>query len=175
MHKDKKPLENIPKRDIHRYIREYFKFIENFEDEVKPEHTAMYMWILNRNNSLFWQPVIEISTNEAMTRLGMKCPKWYRKTRQKLIDWGLIKVERRSTNQNRVFAMSLPYPDEVELQMTNSYMEENTLKEQLENQRRELSFELDNIRNNGYPGEYNESEKCDSSDEFLDSLEPIYE
>ena len=148
MYKDRKTWNNNPPRDIHRYIRGYFKLIENFVDDIEPAHTALYMWILNRNNSLFWKPVIEVSTSEAMASLGMKCPKWYRRIRKDLIEWGLIKVVRRSTNQNRPIALSLPYPDERSVNRDLDDSEEHNFGRMISRQSREAYSELDHYRNN---------------------------
>lgn len=67
---------------------------------VKPIHTALYFFIFNKWNSLFWKKHFGLPTENTMECLNIRSYKTYIKALEELESFGFIKFIERSKNQN---------------------------------------------------------------------------
>lgn len=80
--------------------RAWFNWAWENPDLVNPNHTALFMWIIEKKNRLGWPEKFGLPTGEAMSMLGIKSPKTYSKALSGLIEFGFIKMIQVSKNQN---------------------------------------------------------------------------
>jgi len=79
--------------------RAWFDFAFENPDRCNPNHTALYMWILEKKNRLGHKEKFGLPTQEAMEILGIKSKHTYYKAFNELVEFGFIKVITESHNQ----------------------------------------------------------------------------
>ena len=78
--------------------KDWFEFA--FESqEVRPIHTALYLYLVELNNRLCWIPVFGVPSYMTMEALNIKSHKTFIKTLNDLNEFGFIKILERSKNQ----------------------------------------------------------------------------
>jgi len=79
--------------------KDWFVFVaENYK--VKPVHTHLFFFIINKWNLLFWKKNFGLPTDHTMECLNIKSYKTYINALKDLEDFGFIKFIERSKNQN---------------------------------------------------------------------------
>lgn len=88
--------------------RNWFNFSFENPDKVKPIHTAVFMWCVEKCNRLGWKEKFGLPTSEAMEAIGVASKNTYLKALNDLIDWGFINLIQKSKNQHqsKVIAIS---------------------------------------------------------------------
>jgi len=81
------------------FSRTWFDFSFENPQNVKPIHTAIYFFAIERCNRLGWKEEFGFSTDLAMEALGIKNYKIYIRALQDLVDWGFVKWIQKSKNQ----------------------------------------------------------------------------
>ncbi len=81
------------------FSRTWFDFSFANPHKVKPNHTAVYFFAIERCNRLGWKEEFGFPTDLAMEALGIKNYKTYIRTLQDLVDWDFIKWIQKSKNQ----------------------------------------------------------------------------
>ncbi len=81
------------------FSRTWFDFSFNHPYKVKPVHTAIYFFAIERCNRLGWKEAFGFPTDLAMEALGIRNYKTYISALQELVDWGFIKWIQKSKNQ----------------------------------------------------------------------------
>ncbi|MFZ0490315.1 MAG: hypothetical protein WAM00_08735 [Salegentibacter sp.] len=81
------------------FSRLWFDFSFVNPGKVKPVHTAIYFFAIERCNRLGWKEVFSFPTDLAMEALGIKNYRTYIQALQDLVDWGFIGWIERSSNQ----------------------------------------------------------------------------
>ena len=81
------------------FSRTWFDFSFANPQNVKPIHTAIYFFAIERCNRLGWKEEFGFPTNLAMEALGIKNYKTYIRSLQVLVDWGFVKWIQKSKNQ----------------------------------------------------------------------------
>ncbi|WP_034919650.1 hypothetical protein [Gillisia sp. CAL575] len=81
------------------YSRTWFDFSFANTHKIKPNHTAIYFFAIERCNRLGWKEEFGFPTDLAMEALGIKNYKSYICALQDLADWGFIKWIQKSKNQ----------------------------------------------------------------------------
>ncbi|MGB7842225.1 MAG: hypothetical protein WBL21_05500 [Salinimicrobium sp.] len=81
------------------FSRIWFDFSFVNSGKVKPVHTAIYFFAIERCNRLGWKEEFGFPTDLAMEALGIKNYKTYIRALQDLVDWGFIGWIERSSNQ----------------------------------------------------------------------------
>ncbi|CAM4279226.1 hypothetical protein [Gillisia limnaea] len=81
------------------FSRTWFDFSFANPHKVKPNHTAIYFFAIERCNRLGWKEEFGFPTDLAMEALGIKNYKTYIRAIQDLVDWGFIKWIQKSKNQ----------------------------------------------------------------------------
>jgi hypothetical protein len=78
--------------------RKWFDFA--FEhSEVKCQHTALFMWIIELNNRLGWKEQFGLPTNATMEGLHIGNKRTYLAAVEDLCKWGFIEIIKESKNQ----------------------------------------------------------------------------
>jgi len=78
--------------------RQWFDFCRSTEQNIKPIHTAIYMYTIHLCNSLKWKPVFQLPTSETMKILGISNYTTYRVALEEVISFGFIKMIEKSSN-----------------------------------------------------------------------------
>ena len=81
------------------FSRLWFDFSFVNAGKVKPVHTAVCFFAIERCNRLGWKEEFGFPTDLAMEALGIRNYKTYIRALQDLVDWGFIKWIRKSQNQ----------------------------------------------------------------------------
>ena len=79
--------------------RQWFEFIKNTDEIVRPMHIALYWYITELNNQLQWKEVFGLPTKETMEMIGLRGYRHYKKALDDLIRWGFITLISKSRNQ----------------------------------------------------------------------------
>lgn len=91
---------------------EYFKFYWDWADQnpdkVNTTAAAIYFHFLHIANSLRWKESFGVTAGQTMEALGIGSVKTYRKHFDELIEYGLIEIKKRSTNQYSCHVIALP-------------------------------------------------------------------
>ncbi|MEO2126850.1 MAG: hypothetical protein ABGW91_01705 [Christiangramia sp.] len=79
--------------------RDWFDFSFTNPEKVKPQHTALYLYIADLCNRLGWKRKFGLPTDVTMEAVRIGHYNTYKKTFNDLVDWGFIKVIEKSKNQ----------------------------------------------------------------------------
>lgn len=79
--------------------KKWFKFCFANPDKIRPNHTALYFYIIEHCNNLGWKEKFGLPTSMAKTAIGIHSTRIYGKTLNELIEFGFIKLIKKSTNQ----------------------------------------------------------------------------
>lgn len=80
--------------------RNWFNFSFENPDMVRPIHTAIFMWAIEKCNRLGWKKKFGFPTSHAMDAIGVKSKNTYLKALNDLVDWGFIEMIQESKNQH---------------------------------------------------------------------------
>lgn len=81
------------------FSRAWFDFSFVNPDKIKPLHTAIYFFAIERCNRLGWKEAFSFPTDLAMEALGIRNYRTYIRAIQDLVDWGYIWWIQKSSNQ----------------------------------------------------------------------------
>ena len=76
-------------------------------NDVKPIHSAIYLWIVELNNRLGWKQSFGLPSNETMEGLGIGNKNTYLAALRQLAEWGFIEIIKESKNQYSSSVVSL--------------------------------------------------------------------
>lgn len=80
----------------YRLSKQWFEFIENTAEMIRPIHTSLYFWIVELNNQLQWKEVIGLPTKDSMEHARISGYHHYKKALDDLIRWGFITLVAKS-------------------------------------------------------------------------------
>ncbi|MBT8269514.1 MAG: hypothetical protein HKN96_02710 [Flavobacteriaceae bacterium] len=86
--------------------RAWFDFAYEHTD-VRPSHHALYFHTVETCNRLGWKETFDLPTAYSMEMLGISNYRTYKKALEDLIQWGFIRMVRRSKNQHRANVVAL--------------------------------------------------------------------
>lgn len=88
--------------------RNWFDFCFENPEKAKPNHTALYFFIVEHCNRLGWKSKFGLPTTMAMEAIGIKSYNTYKKTLDDLIEFGFIDMIEKSKNQysSNIIALS---------------------------------------------------------------------
>ncbi|MGM1057406.1 MAG: hypothetical protein ACQEWG_16090 [Bacteroidota bacterium] len=89
------------------FSRAWFDFSFNTPNKVKPVHTAIYFFAIERCNRLGWKEAFGFPTDLAMEALRISNYKTYISALQELVDWGFINWIQKSKNQYNANVIAL--------------------------------------------------------------------
>lgn len=79
--------------------RLWFDFCFENPEKIKPNHTALYFFIIEHCNRLGWKEKFGLPTSMSMEAIGMKTYKSYINTLTDLVDFGFVMMIEKSKNQ----------------------------------------------------------------------------
>lgn len=79
--------------------RIWFDFCFENPEKIKPNHTALYFFIIEHCNRLGWKEKFGLPMEMAKEAIGISNYRTYSKTFEDLVDWGFIIVHQKSKNQ----------------------------------------------------------------------------
>lgn len=121
-----------PDRNIFNLLRKFFAFVEKYPDIIELNHIALYVWIVWKDNTLFWEPVFGLPTGEAIRTIGMKDPRYFRRTLYELEEWGFIKIVAKSKNQHHANQIILLIRDDEDvIEMEQKVSDFNRIREEM--------------------------------------------
>lgn len=88
--------------------RKWFDFCFDNPDKIKPNHTALYFFIIEHCNRLGWKDKFGLPTTMAKEAIGIHSYNTYINTLNDLVDFGFIKLIQKSKNQysSNIIALS---------------------------------------------------------------------
>ena len=88
--------------------RYWFDWVFENPDLVSSNDTALYLWLVEKNNRCGWSEKFSVSSTESMSACGFKTYPPYKKSFDRLIELGFIIMVKRSINQfqSNVIALS---------------------------------------------------------------------
>ncbi|MEA5043032.1 hypothetical protein SDC9_137187 [bioreactor metagenome] len=89
------------KKDINGYSlsRSWFDFCFENPEKIRPNHTALYFFIIEHCNRLGWKEKFGLPTTMTMEAIGMRSYNTYKNTLDDLISFGFIVMIEKSKNQ----------------------------------------------------------------------------
>lgn len=89
------------KKDINGYSlsRSWFDFCFENPEKIRPNHTALYFFIIEHCNRLGWKKKFGLPTTMTMEAIGIRSYNTYRNTLDDLISFGFIVMIEKSKNQ----------------------------------------------------------------------------
>lgn len=81
------------------YSRVWFDFALYNPAAVTGNHTALYLWLVELNNRLKWLDSFGLTYREGMDGMSCKSRTTYNKCFKHLIEWGFVKIVKKSRNQ----------------------------------------------------------------------------
>lgn len=85
--------------DIYSLSRNFWDWAYDNPETIKPNHSALYFFILEHCNRLGWKPKFGLPSMMAMDAVGIKSHKTYMQTLNDLVDIGFISMVEKSKNQ----------------------------------------------------------------------------
>jgi hypothetical protein len=107
------------KKNGYAYSKQWFEFISETKEMVRPIHTALYFWIVELNNRAQWEDVFGLPTDYSMKSIRIKGRQHYKKALDDLIKWGFVKLISKSPNQHISNQVSLCLPDTLSNKQKN--------------------------------------------------------
>lgn len=87
--------------------RQWFDFCFDNPEKIRPIHTAIYFFAVEHCNRLGWKEKFGFPTNMAMEAIGIKNWRTYNNAFTDIVDWGFVKLIRKSKNQHSSCVISL--------------------------------------------------------------------
>lgn len=87
------------KVNIFELIRDWWDFCFENPELIKPNHSALYFFILEHNNRLGWKTKFGLPSTMSMEAIGIKSYNTYIQALNDIIDWGFIEMIEKSRNQ----------------------------------------------------------------------------
>ena len=85
--------------DVFKLSRQWFDWSFENPELIKPNHTALYFFIIEQCNRLGWKEKFGLPTTMAKEAIGIKSYNTYIETLNDLVEWGFIKMIEKSKNQ----------------------------------------------------------------------------
>ncbi len=79
--------------------RNWFDFCFENPEKIKPNHTALYFFMIEHCNRLGWKEKFGLPTTMSMEAIGIKSYNTYINTFNELAEFGVIKIIEKSKNQ----------------------------------------------------------------------------
>ena len=79
--------------------RQWFEYASTHPDEVSPNHTALYQWLVELNRANGWAAQFACPTAKAVQGMGVKRYETFKKTFDELVAFGFVVVVSAGGNQ----------------------------------------------------------------------------
>ena len=85
--------------DVFKLSRQWFDWSFENPELIKPNHTALYFFIIEQCNRLGWKEKFGLPTTMTKEAIGIKSYNTYIDTLNDLVEWGFVKIIEKSKNQ----------------------------------------------------------------------------
>lgn len=85
--------------DVFKLSRQWFDWSFENPELIKPNHTALYFFIIEQCNRLGWKEKFGLPTTMAKEAIGIKSYNTYIETLNDLVSWGFVTMIEKSKNQ----------------------------------------------------------------------------
>jgi hypothetical protein len=85
--------------DYFKLTRHFWDFAFENPEKIKPNHCAMYLFIVEHCNRLGWKPKFGLPTTMVKDAIGIRSYNTYIETLNDLVEFGLIEMIEKSKNQ----------------------------------------------------------------------------
>lgn len=109
--------------------RIWFDFCFENPEKIKPNHTALYFFIIEHCNRLNWKEKFGLPTSMSMEAIGMKTYKSYINTLTDLVDFGFIMMIEKSKNQYTANIIALDKKCKAKLKATTKAEPKQSIKQ----------------------------------------------
>ena len=93
--------------------RYWFDWAFENPDLVTSNDTALYMWLIEKNNRCGWSDKFSVSSTESMSACGFKTYPPYKKSFDRLVEYGFVLIVTKSINQFKSNVIALPKNDKA--------------------------------------------------------------
>jgi len=115
------------KLDYFKLIRDFWDFTFENPELIKPNHCALYCFIVEHCNRLGWKAKFGFPTEMAKDAIGIKSYNTYINTLNDLVEWGFIKMIEKSKNQYSSNIIALSYFDKaLDKALDKAFMKHST-------------------------------------------------
>lgn len=114
--------------------RYWFDWAFENPDLINPNDTALYLWLIEKNNRSGWAEKFSVAATESMSACGFKTYPPYKKSFDRLIEFGFVILVKKSINQfqSNVIALSknnkpiVKALDKASLTQSTKHLESNS-------------------------------------------------
>ncbi len=85
--------------NVYDLMRTFWDWSFENPEKIKPNHSAVYFFVIEHCNRLGWKDKFGLPTTMVMEAVGIKSYNTYKKTLDDLVEWGFIMMIERSKNQ----------------------------------------------------------------------------
>jgi hypothetical protein len=85
--------------DVFELSRNFWNWCFENPEKIRPNHSAMYFFIIEHSNRLGWKDKFGLPMQMTMDAIGIKNYKTYSNTLSDLVDFGFVKIVEKSKNQ----------------------------------------------------------------------------
>jgi hypothetical protein len=87
--------------------RYWFDWAFENPDLISPNDTALYLWLIEKNNRCGWSEKFSVTASESMGACGFKTYPPYKKSFDRLIEFGFVVMVKKSINQHQSNVVAL--------------------------------------------------------------------
>ena len=109
--------------------RNWFDWCYENPELIKPNHTALYFFIIEHCNRMGWVKKFGLPSEMAKSAIGISSYKTYIKTLQDLVDWGFVLMVQKSKNQYSSNIVALVNFDKAHTKALDKAMSKHVLKQ----------------------------------------------
>jgi hypothetical protein len=126
--------------------RVWFDWAFENPDLVNTNDTALYMWLIEKNNRCGWSEKFSTTSTESMSACGFKTYPPYKKSFDKLVEYGFVLIVKKSINQFQTNVIALSKNNKA----TNKALDKASLKQPIKHikSNRESTFDINKQTNN---------------------------
>lgn len=94
--------------DVFKLSRDWFDFSFENPEKIKPNHSALYFFCIEHCNRLGWKNKFGLPTTMAKEAIGISSYNTFKNTLNDLVEWGFVKMIKKSQNQfsSNIIALS---------------------------------------------------------------------
>lgn len=93
--------------------RYWFDWAFENPDLINPNDTALYLWLVEKNNRCGWSEKFSVTAAESMGACGFKTYPPYKKSFDRLVEFGFIIIVKKAINQHQSNVIALSKNDKA--------------------------------------------------------------
>jgi len=109
--------------------RIWFDFCFENPEKIKPNHTALYFFIIEHCNRLGWKEKFGLPMEMAKEAIGISNYRTYSKTFEDLVNWGFIIIHQKSKNQYSANVVAIAQNTKATTKALDTAMQKHSQKQ----------------------------------------------